>query len=202
MAQLEQLQAMDVDYAGLIFYEKSKRYAHEKLRTSAKEIRNLQIQKVGVFVNANIVFLKSCVAEYGLAAVQLHGDEPPAFCQMLQRETRVIKVFRMHDAVEDVDVQVEPYQDCSDYFLFDTDTAAYGGSGQRFDWTLLKNAAIGKPFFLSGGIGPADIGLLKKFSHPHLYAIDVNSRFETTPGVKNLDTVKIFVHALKQPLYG
>jgi phosphoribosylanthranilate isomerase len=97
---------------------------------------------------------------------------------------------------------IEPYQTVSDYFLFDTDTTMYGGSGRRFDWTILKKAAINKPFFLSGGIGPDDIDILKSFTHPYLNAVDINSRFEITPGIKDMDKLKTFLNDLKQPLYG
>lgn len=199
--QLQQLQELDVDYAGLIFYEKSKRYAYEKLKTQKSKVKSIPLEKVGVFVNADMGFLKSCVVDFGLTAVQLHGDETPQFCEALQKEVEVIKVFRINNKTTDVDALVEPFQNASAYFLFDTDTESYGGSGQRFDWTLLEKAKIGKPFFLSGGIGPDDVERLKRFQHPHLYAIDVNSRFETAPGLKDLKKIKTFVHALKQPVW-
>lgn len=199
--QLQKLQAFEVDYAGLIFYEKSKRYAKEKLQTQAAQIRTLPIKKVGVFVNADMGFLKSCVRDFGLAAVQLHGDETPGYCAAVPQEVEVIKVFRMSEKTNDIDAIIEPFQHVSDYFLFDTDTEAYGGSGRRFDWRILETAHIGKPFFLSGGIGPDDMGILKSFNHPYLYAVDVNSRFETAPGIKDMQTVKTFGSELKQSLW-
>lgn len=202
LAQLNQLQGLAVDYAGLIFYEKSKRYAHEKLQAHATAIRELAIKKVGVFVNAGMDFLKSSIEAYGLDAVQLHGDETPEFCAALKNDVQVIKVFRINEATKDIDALVAPFQKVCDYFLFDTDTAGYGGSGNRFDWTLLEKAIIGKPFFLSGGIGTEDMGILKSFQHPFFYAVDVNSRFEQQPGLKNMVLVETFVNNLKQPLYG
>ena len=202
LEQLQQLQELQADYAGLIFYEKSKRYAHEKLAAQASAIRELKLKKVGVFVNADMGLLKSLVEAYSLDAVQLHGDETPEYCHALQNKTTVIKVFRISKNTEDIGALVVAYQNACDYFLFDTDTEGYGGSGQRFDWTLLQKATIGKPFFLSGGIGPDDMDNLKSFQHPFLYAIDVNSRFEQSPGVKNIKQVKTFVNRLKQPLYG
>lgn len=200
--QLQQLQKLGVDYAGLIFYEGSKRYAHEKLYSFKSQIRNLEIKKVGVFVNANMGFLKSLIQYYYLDAVQLHGDETPQVCESVRSRAEVIKVFRIGDATKNIDKLIKPFQAVCDYFLFDTDTAAYGGSGKRFDWTVLEKAAINKPFFLSGGIGPEDVGLLKTFTHPFLYAVDVNSRFEVRPGVKDMGLLKPFVNAFKQNAYG
>lgn len=197
LGQLQQLQEMEVDYAGLIFYEGSKRYAHEKLKSAASEIKKLKIKKVGVFVNAGMGFLKSLIPEYGLDAVQLHGDEPAAYCSEIRKEAVVIKAFRMGKTTA-VDELVAPYESSCDYFLFDTDSAGYGGSGKRFDWTILQEAAINKPFFLSGGIGPESMGFLKSFAHPFLYAVDVNSRFETAPGIKDMSLLKSFHNAFKQ----
>lgn len=199
--QLQQLQDLNVDYAGLIFYEGSKRYAWEKIQNEKFKIQNLAIKKVGVFVNADMGFLKSCVQDFGLSAVQLHGDETQDYCAALQNRVDVIKVFRISDKTGDVDALIEPFQDVCNYFLFDTDTTTYGGSGKRFDWTILEKATINKPFFLSGGISPDDMGILKSFEHSHFYAADVNSRFETAPGIKDLGKVKTFVTALKQSLW-
>jgi phosphoribosylanthranilate isomerase len=194
--QLVQLQEGGVDYAGLIFYPKSKRYAHEKLNDQQAAIKNVDIIKVGVFVNADMDLLKSCIREYNLSAVQLHGDETPEFCDALKNEIDVIKVFRIGEAALDIDERIRPFQNSCAYFLFDTDTTEYGGSGKRFDWTLLQKAIIGKPFFLSGGIGPDDIEELQRFSHPYLHAIDINSRFETAAGIKNMESVQNFINQL------
>jgi phosphoribosylanthranilate isomerase len=199
LEQLQQLQELGADYAGLIFYEKSKRYAHEKLQSFCSAIKELNLTKVGVFVNTGMDFLKSCIADYGLDAVQLHGDETPEYCAAVQKEAMVIKVFRISNATNDIDALIAPYQDVCSYFLFDTDTAAYGGSGKRFNWSLLQKARINKPFFLSGGIGPDDVDNIKTFSHPYFYAVDVNSRFENSPGIKDMDLVKRFATEFKQP---
>lgn len=201
LEQLQQLQELNIDYAGLIFYDGSKRYAHEKLELHQTEIQKLQLKKVGVFVNADMGFLKSLILFYRLSAVQLHGNETPELCDELQQSTKVIKVFRISDATKNIDGLIQPFQPVCDFFLFDTDTTGYGGSGKRFDWSVLQKASINKPFFLSGGIGPDDMGILQRFSHPFLHAIDINSRFETGPGIKNMNAVKTFVHALKQPMY-
>lgn len=199
--QLQQLQQLGADYAGLIFYEKSKRYAWKKLQEQKSKIQNLTIRKVGVFVNADMEFLKSCIRDFGLAAVQLHGDETPAYCEALQNEAAVIKVFRIGEETKTVNDLIEPFQDVCEYYLFDTDTAGYGGSGKRFDWTILENTTVNKPFFLSGGIGLEAINNLKGFQHPHFYAVDINSRFETAPGIKDMQKVELFINAFKQPTW-
>lgn len=192
---LKQLQEMNVAYAGLIFYPPSKRYAAEKLKSETTAIKNIAINKVGVFVNESMDILKSYVAAYGLHAVQLHGDETPDYCGQLQNSNIiVIKVFRLKGN-EDIDTLVAPYQNVCAYYLFDTDTAGYGGSGKSFNWSVLQKAGINKPFFLSGGIGAEDRDKIKSFSHPYFYAIDINSRFETEPGIKDMDKIKSFIPA-------
>ena len=194
--QLQALQKLDIDYAGMIFYEGSKRYAKEKLAGSELEIRNIKIKKIGVFVNADFDFISKTIVDFGLNAVQLHGDETDEFCMDLMDQTTVIKVFRIADQT-DIDALVEPFKNACHYYLFDTDTTMYGGSGKQFDWNILQNAKIDKPFFLSGGIGPADAEKISDFKHFCLYAVDVNSRFEASPGIKDLIAIKQFSKELK-----
>lgn len=193
--QLQQLQDMGVDYAGMIFFEGSKRYAGDALKGEQEAIRKLAIKRVGVFVNTELEVIRQAIADYGLTAVQLHGDETDEFCLELMDKVKVIKVFRIGGEVA-IDTLTEPFLNVCHYFLFDTDTSSYGGSGKQFDWRVLQEAAIGKPFFLSGGIGPADIDKIKAFRHPYFYAVDVNSRFETEPGVKDMEKVKQFLNEL------
>jgi phosphoribosylanthranilate isomerase len=192
---LEQMQQLDVDYAGMIFYEGSKRFVGDRLKKQKSEISKLAIKKVGVFVNADYETIVKAIEDYGLAAVQLHGDETDEFCLELMDKVKVIKVFRISDE-QNIDELVNPFQNVCHYFLFDRDTKAYGGSGKQFNWNMLKNARINKPFFLSGGIGLEDIDKLKTFQHPYLYAVDVNSRFEIEPGVKDMMKVQQFVNKL------
>jgi phosphoribosylanthranilate isomerase len=195
LEQMQQLQQMGIDYCGMIFYEGSRRFAGPKLDALRSEIRVASIEKVGVFVNADYDTIIKAVKDYGLTAVQLHGDETDEFCLELRDQVQVIKVFRMADQ-DDIDKLVAPFQNVSHYFLFDTDTKAYGGSGKQFDWSVLENAKINKPFFLSGGIGPDDIAKVKAFHHPYLYAVDVNSCFETAPGIKDMQRVQEFANTL------
>lgn len=193
LEQMQQLQDLGVDYAGMIFFEGSKRYAGEALREEQAAIRELTIKRVGVFVNTELDVIEKAIADYGLYAVQLHGDETDEFCLELMDKAKVIKVFRIAGEVA-IDSLTEPFQAACHYFLFDTDTSSYGGSGKQFDWSVLQEARIGKPFFLSGGIGPEDVEKVKAFQHPFFYAVDVNSRFETEPGVKDMEKVKQFIN--------
>lgn len=193
---MQALQQLKVDYAGLIFYPKSARYAGEKLAENKEEIRNIEIKKVGVFVNAGIEEVKRGIKDFDLAAVQLHGDESPEFCKSLMPETQVIKVFRVGKG-KSLKEEMEPFKETCHYYLFDTDTKMYGGSGKSFNWKLLENIEMEKPFFLSGGIGPQDVSKIKMFQNPFLAVVDINSRFETSPGVKDMNAVAQFVNSLK-----
>lgn len=195
VAQMQQLQELGVHYAGMIFFEGSKRFVGEKLVGQGEAIRALAITRVGVFVNADVDTISAAVEDFGLSAVQLHGDEDAAFCKSLADRAAVIKVFRV-TGEEDIDSLVAPFQEASDYYLFDTATAQYGGSGKKFNWTALESASVGKPFFLSGGITPGDAGVLQSFRHPYLYAVDINSGFETAPGMKDMNQVAQFINNL------
>jgi len=197
--QLQQLEALNVDYAGLIFYKESPRYMGDKL--SGKEIKNadFDLKKVGVFVNPSYSDLLDAIDDYGLDIVQLHGNETPEMCQDLSEDVEVIKAFRIEDSSADIDKLVEPYDGVCDYYLFDTAglKESFGGTGKQFDWSILKKAKIEKPFFLSGGIGPDDAAKVKAFKHPDFFAIDVNSKFETEPGVKDMASILKFIQAFK-----
>ncbi len=156
--------------------------------------------KVGVFVHATYEEVMRHVDEYGLDMVQLHGDENPRFCEQLANYVTVIKVFRLGEN-DPIDWIMRPFQEAVDMFLFDTEGAGYGGTGKKFNWNQLKNAAVDKLFFLSGGIEPGDTEKLKAFAKERvaskLFSIDINSRFETSPGVKNLEKIRTFVEAIK-----
>jgi phosphoribosylanthranilate isomerase len=194
--QATALQAMGVHYIGFIFYPSSKRYVLDQL--SLAELANFKpagVKKVGVFVNAPLEQLLETVEAAGLDLVQLHGDESPDYCATVCQKVETIKVFRVGAAVPDF----AAYEAVVDYFLFDTDSALYGGTGQHFNWELIKGVTIRKPFFLSGGIGPNDIQgvqvMEKTKAGTTLLALDINSQFEETPGVKNLEKIKNFIHA-------
>jgi phosphoribosylanthranilate isomerase len=144
-----------------------------------------------VFVNADFDFILNTVDDYGLYAVQLHGDETDEFCLDLMAKVKVIKAIRVRDE-KSIAEGVTSFEMACDYFLFDTQTEQYGGSGQPFNWNWLLQVPITKPFFLSGGIGPDDLEKIKAFHHRQLHALDINSRFETVPGIKDLEKVEAF----------
>jgi phosphoribosylanthranilate isomerase len=195
VGQMQQLQALGVDYAGMIFYKGSKRYAGDELHNEQALIRDLTIRKVGVFVNAEYETILHAIRDYDLYAVQLHGDETDEICLELMDKVKVIKVFRIGDQ-QDIDELTTPFERVCHYFLFDTDTASFGGSGKQFDWKVVETAKINKPFFLSGGIGLEDAEKLKTFHHPFFYGVDINSRFETAPGMKDLQQVEQFINTM------
>jgi phosphoribosylanthranilate isomerase len=200
--QVMQLDEMGVEFAGFIFYPKSPRYAYRFMpRPEIKKIRGKGINKVGVFVNADVEELLRTVDDCGLYLVQLHGDETPKYCEHVANYVTVIKTFRLREN-ENVPWKIKDYMDIADMFLFDTDSTAYGGTGKKFNWDMLKGLNIGKPFFLSGGIGPGDLEALAAFSKDpvakDLFSIDVNSRFEISPGIKDMEKLKQFIPAVKQ----
>lgn len=187
---MAQLEALGVQYGGMIFYEKSPRFAEGKLDVE-KIMQLKRIKKVGVFVNADIEFILQQSEKYGLDLVQLHGDETPEFCSSIRQFLPVIKAFRIK---EENDLRkLDAYKVCCDYFLFDTPGELYGGSGKLFNWDLLKKYEENIPFFISGGIGMSETEQLRSFSHPALFAVDVNSRFEINPGEKNIHDLKQFL---------
>ena len=193
--QMAQLQDAGADLAGMIFYEGSPRFAGEKMLADAASVRNSTITKVGVFVNASRSFIDETINTYALDAVQLHGDETPAFCQPLMEQVTVLKEFRVDGNLSEEELSA--FADAANYFLFDTATQRFGGSGQQFNWAALKKLKVGKPFFLGGGIGLQDAEKIKTFKHPEFIGVDVNSRFETSPGMKDIQQVKQFINVLK-----
>jgi phosphoribosylanthranilate isomerase len=202
MTQLDQVKKLDemgVDFAGLIFYPKSPRYAGRSISGDQLKKSKLRIGKVGVFVNAPYEQMMRTVDEYGLDMVQLHGDETPRTCEQIANYVTVVKVFRLseHDPIDWI---IKSFEESCDMFMFDTLGAGYGGTGKKFNWDLLKTASIEKLFFLSGGIEAGDTEKLKSFFEEEvskkLFSIDINSRFEIHAGVKDLSKIKSFLESL------
>ena len=198
MKQLQQLDGLDIDFAGLIFYPESPRYVGDKLNKKEVKKADFDLKKVGVFVNPEMIDVLDAIDDYGLEVVQLHGDESPEMCEDLSSEVEVIKAFRI-TGNEDIDKLVAPYDAVCDYCLFDTGglKESFGGTGQQFDWNILSKAKIEKPFFLSGGIGVEDAARVKAFKHPDLFGVDINSKFEAAPGVKDMKLILQFKQAMK-----
>jgi len=198
--QVKQLDEMGVEFCGFIFYPKSPRFVFKYMPAiNIKKIKG-HINKVGVFVNAPSEEILQTVDSCGLYLVQLHGDESPKTCEKISDYISVIKAFRL---AEDDNIlwKIKDYKDVVDMFLFDTEGVGYGGTGKKFNWDALLGLDIDKPFFLSGGIQPDDIPALRAFSKDpvakDLFSIDVNSRFEISPGVKDMDKLGTFVRELK-----
>ena len=203
MTQLEQVRKLDemgLDFAGFIFYPKSPRYVVRHMKGEELKKAKLRLGKVGVFVNTPYDEMMRTVDEYGLDMVQLHGDETPRLCEQLANYISVIKVFRLGDN-DPIEWITRPFQDSCDMFLFDTLGVGYGGTGKKFNWDVLKTAIMDKLFFLSGGIEPEDVDKLKEFSGEQvankLFSIDINSRFEVSSGVKDLEKIQMFVDKVK-----
>ena len=179
---------LGIDWMGFIFWAPSSRYVSEKpsfLPTRQK--------RVGVFVDARIEEVKSKADEYALDLIQLHGSESPAFCEWLKANSRqqLIKAFNIATQ-EDLE-QTIPYEGLVDYFLFDTKAKMVGGNGTQFDWSILSAYQGNTPFLLSGGIGPDDAEKVRNFHHPQLAGIDLNSRFELSPALKDIEKLKQFI---------
>ena len=187
------LSALQPDYMGFIFWAPSSRYVSETTPVLDKSIK-----KTGVFVDASVDYIQSSIPAHQLQAVQLHGEETPGYCQLVQNfGVEVIKAFSVKDAFDFS--MLEAYENSCDFFLFDTKGALPGGNGYTFDWSLLKEYPSQKPFFLSGGIGLENIQEIKELLNTDLplHAIDVNSKFEVAPGLKKIEELTQF----KKELY-
>lgn len=197
--QLAQLDGLGIEFAGLNFYPESSRYVRGKMSGEAVKAGDFDLKKVGVFVNAGYDEIMQTLEEFELDAVQLHGDESPELCETLAEDTEVIKAFRIGNGKASIDSLVKEYDDACDYYLFDTAVdGKAGGSGEQFDWKKLLKAKIEKPFFIAGGLGPDDVEKIKAFKHPDFYGIDINSKFEKSPGVKDMVAILQFKQALKK----
>lgn len=175
------------DYIGFIFHPASKRFI---ATLDAKWVARLEgPKKTGVFVNVLVQTVKEAITRYGFQAVQLHGDEAPEYCAALKdKGVETIKAFGIHNQFNWS--QLSDYEKVVDYYLFDTQSALYGGTGKTFDWELLGDYPFRKPYFLSGGIGPDNIQHAIKLHEKCLYALDLNSKFESEPGVKDIELLR------------
>lgn len=190
-----------VNYVGFIFYPASKRYVlHALTLDQIKSVQLPGVLKVGVFVNEPINHVIATATAAGLDMVQLHGDETPNYCKEMANHYPVIKAFRISET-DDVAYKISEYLEDIDYLLFDTASSVYGGSGISFDWKKLANATGQKPYFLSGGIGPDDVSKITSFVESdaagNCTAVDVNSKFETAPGQKNIQLLQSFIPTIK-----
>ncbi|RDC64900.1 phosphoribosylanthranilate isomerase [Adhaeribacter pallidiroseus] len=190
------LVALQPDYIGFIFYRKSARYAGEKLNPEYIKHLPATVQKVGVFVDESLENIRTLTKKFCLQAVQLHGHETPEFCsQLKQAGFLVLKAFALDDAF---DFKIlEPYEGTCDYYLFDTKGQQHGGNGITFNWDILEQYHLNTPFFLSGGLDLEHAPAIKAGRWPQLRGIDINSRFELEPGLKNISKVKKMLKAFR-----
>lgn len=206
---IRRVAAIGVDWIGMIFWDKSPRYV-TMIPTDAGIIPDradttpkTDIKRVGVFVDEMPQNIITRAVNFELDLIQLHGHETPTMIRNLHRTLdpdirpgiQFIKAISV--SCRDDIAAYKPYEDCVDYFLFDTKCPTVGGSGAQFDWSVLEAYDGNKPFLLSGGIGPDDAERVRAFHHPQCIGIDLNSRFETAPGVKDVDLLRSFIQHIK-----
>jgi phosphoribosylanthranilate isomerase len=194
---IEAVAALSPDYLGFIFYAPSPRFAD---RLDPQLLNNVPplIEKSAVFVDEDAATINALIEMYNFDAVQLHGSEDPDFCNALREQVTVFKAFAL---TGDFNFAVlNSYRNKVDFLLFDAKTPGYGGSGKTFDWALLNKYKLDIPFFLSGGISPDNIGEIKNISHPQFYGVDLNSKFETSPGIKDVAALEKAFNMIKQTI--
>ncbi|MEG2855507.1 phosphoribosylanthranilate isomerase [Bacteroides sp.] len=186
------VEALGIDMMGFIFYPKSPRFVDELPCYLPS-----QAHRVGVFVNEEKQTVRTYADRYNLNYIQLHGQESPEYCKSLKANgAKLIKVFSI---ARSKDLQgIEAYDGICDYVLFDTKCEQYGGSGEQFDWEVLKDYRGITPFLLSGGIHAFSAPALNVFQHPLLAGFDINSRFELRPGLKDVARIKAFLTDLNR----
>jgi len=195
-ANIAAVAALQPDYLGFIFYKKSPRFISDVSAELIKYIPS-EIKTMGVFVDEDLEIVKKKANLYQLKAVQLHGNESAEYCAELKSLFNSLEVIKAFGVDEDFDFDIlNNYTAVVDYFLFDTKTKAHGGSGKTFDWKILDNYKLDKPYFLSGGIDLEHATAIAKIEDSRLYALDINSRFEFEPGVKDAEKIREFVAKL------
>ncbi len=194
---IRELISLDIDFVGFIFYGGSPRYAGRLPPGIIDEIPD-KIKKTGVFVDGNPCMVTQTAQKYKLDFIQLHGDESPEYCRRIRndlKDTGIIKAFGIEDAIDN-DL-MKTYTEAADYFLFDTRSEQHGGSGKAFNREILQDYQLNIPFFLSGGLDETILNEIRDINLPQLYALDINSRFETAPGVKDISRIEKFIRKLR-----
>ena len=192
---IRDVEALGIDMMGFIFWPKSSRYVSQRPDYLPKRVK-----RVGVFVDEEPEQVRRLAGEYGLDYIQLHGHETPEVISYLRTPAlpppRIIKAFNISTA-EDL-LLTQPYEGLVDYFLFDAKGKSVGGNGEKFNWDVLDAYQGNTPFLLSGGIGPDDAERVNAFYHPKCIGIDLNSRFELAPGLKDIVKLKEFISNLNK----
>ncbi len=194
---ISEVASLTPDYLGFIFWKPSKRCFKEELPELPHNIK-----KIGVFVNETIQEILYKIQDHNLVGVQLHGKESPEFCRELQKKAKGIEIIKVFSIRNEFNFEVlKPFDDVCDFFLFDTKGKLPGGNGYTFEWSVLEKYPSTKPFFLSGGIGIEEVDKIKSFlqtsASKYCYALDVNSKFEIEPGLKDTDKLKQFIDQIK-----
>ena len=193
---IEQVAQLGVDMMGFVFYPKSPRYVSYVL---ARSDADRKVCRVGVFVNDSIPEILDKIHSFSLNAVQMHGNESRELCEQLREANGDIKIIKAISVSNAGDIQkYKEYVGAVDYFLFDTKCKTVGGSGQQFDWQILDEYDGDVSFLLSGGIGPEDAFRIRTFHHSQCVGIDLNSRFEIEPGVKDVEKLNKFLNEIKK----
>ncbi len=184
------------DYMGFIFYPPSKRFIGLDFQKSDLNAIDKEIIKTAVFVNAHLHEVVEFGNLYGFKTIQLHGSETPEFCELLKEQGfKIIKAFGVD---EDFDFKtIKSFVNSVDFFLFDTKTKEYGGSGQVFNWEVLDNYHLEKSFLLSGGLSLDNLASIKKIENPYFYGVDLNSKFEIEPGLKDIEKLELAFKILR-----
>lgn len=196
-ANIRSVAELKPDYMGFIFYNGSPRFAGD-LSPVVTDGLSAEINKTAVFVDESLQTVIDVLDQYNFDFVQLHGSESPQFCKQLRDHALVIKAFGVD---ENFDFgQLKKYKNKADMFLFDTKTSQHGGSGQSFNWELLDKYDLEIPFFLSGGLSRENLGEVTGIIHPMLYGVDLNSRFEVSPGIKDIEKLNKAFSIIKQDI--
>ena len=184
------------DYMGFIFYKKSPRYINWQTIEHLEVPNTSSTLRVGVFVNPDLMELEEIQRKLSLDLIQLHGSESPCLVENIKtKDFKVIKAFQIGDKFNWKNL--DPYLGIVDYFLFDTRSDNYGGSGTKFDWNILKDYPQQLPFFLSGGISLKDTDKIKNMDIPYLHGVDINSQFELEAGLKDPELIAQFIKSVK-----
>ena len=187
---IELISTLEIDMVGLNFYPPSVRYIDSDVPSNHFDKLPEEIKRVGVFVNETLDTVDNLATKFSLDYIQLHGDETIDYCKSIATKYKLIKVFRVDEQTDFTQISEYAF---ADYFLFDTATKHFGGSGEKFDWTKLNEYRGDVPFLLSGGIGPLDSEIVNSYNHPQCKGIDINSKFESVPGIKNSELLIPFI---------
>ena len=189
---IKDLLNLDIDYMGMIFYEKSPRYVEQPPLYTPTD----KVKKVGVFVNEDFQTIMEKSEVFNLDIIQLHGNETPELCKKIKAAG--LGVFKAFGVDDNFDFQItHPYSECTSLFVFDTKTKDYGGSGKKYNWKKLHEYNGKTPFLLSGGISVDDANQIKSFEHPQFAGVDLNSGFEISPGIKDIEKIRLFIEQVR-----